>query len=1142
MSESGPAEVKAAEPTPLPQPVAEEPAVTAMEVDDPMPLAEESKAELPKIEAAKPDAPKPVPIMIQPAKPASTILTEPAKQASTGTEPTKPTSTCMETVKPASTGTETVKPASTGTEIVKPVSTGKETVKPTSAGTETVKPASTGTETVKPTYAGTKTVKPTSTGTETVKPISTGTEPAKPEFAKPEPVATDKTEKGPEPMETESQNSTTAPKKIEMKIINETLTSNVQGEKSGKSKSPSPDEEGDSMEEEEDDEDDDGEEEESSDDEDGSEDGEEEEESDEDDEGEEDDKDESTSVESMEPPPMPKKMLINTPAKTKKCTIKVMKVSTPGAPVFSKTPAKSSGAAIDDGSSKKRGRPTRADMAEREKERRAAIARGEPDPELKRKRRKPAKLKDAASEQEDSPAEEPKEKEKKIIGRPKKVRTKEEEALELKKKENKGKGKGRKRLTEEEQAQREVERKRKYKEMRDAVKAKKEKREAYLAQKRDEKRAQRELDKIAKAEHEKRMAELRAQYLDDNATDGSGGPGTPAEIFFDENSQSSLTNMSTMSARKRQKWGDVGSTEMSNLHNPLAHVSAETLFEYKWPLDGRNSEHYFLQEQVTEYLEVKSFKRKYPDCPRRGVEMRERDFLIEMRIVNETQADLGLTAIPSSAVLDIMCQEFYDKYDAYMTVLNERKERNLRNANYTSGGGDIKVEEATKIAAEFNRKLNQERKDSRKAFFDTQTFRIHYPKKDSGNMRVVQKPKLGSYPVALIPGQFVDNFKSYTSKELKYFPLNTVTVPPPKPGVTLRDMDLGSEGSESDSGSSSSGSSYDSDSESDEENAEEDKKVEGDGAKVGQAVTDATAQLKPEDGSVAPANPADDAATAAASEQAPEGEKIASGTDLKHLVDEVRPNAVCKMCQGNMKQNKLGVPEMMLNCTKCHQSCHLSCAELSLDLIQHYTGYNWECQDCKMCLICKDPADEDKMLFCDLCDRGYHIYCVGLEVVPKGRWHCSNCASCISCGTTTPNEEGREDGKWIHEMKTNAKGERIFSHTMCQTCHKSWKKGNYCPECNGVFDRDNRPTSNCWVCAKTYHISCVGLTKAGARFICGACQRRVQERTVSAKSGGGKMETPRNDRFGQYSSRTPTTSSFSRSGRRVTQINFANQF
>ncbi len=186
------------------------------------------------LEAAKPDAPKPVPIMIQPAKPASTILTEPAKPASTIlTEPAKPASTATETVKPASTATETVKPASTGTETIRPVST----------GTETVRPVSTGTETVKPTSAGTETVKPASTGTETVKQASTGTIPAKPEFAKPEPVTTDKTEKGPEPMEVAknsvakmpisdkvvNQNSTITTKKMEMKIINETLTSNVQG-------------------------------------------------------------------------------------------------------------------------------------------------------------------------------------------------------------------------------------------------------------------------------------------------------------------------------------------------------------------------------------------------------------------------------------------------------------------------------------------------------------------------------------------------------------------------------------------------------------------------------------------------------------------------------------------------------------------------------------------------------------------------------------------------------------------------------------------------------------------------------------------------------------------------------------------------
>ena len=72
--------------------------------------------------------------------------------------------------------------------------------------------------------------------------------------------------------------------------------------------------------------------------------------------------------------------------------IKVTKVSTPGAPL--KTPTKfAKPPVVGDSTMKKRGRPTKADMEEREKERQAAIARGEPDPELKRKRRKPAKLK-----------------------------------------------------------------------------------------------------------------------------------------------------------------------------------------------------------------------------------------------------------------------------------------------------------------------------------------------------------------------------------------------------------------------------------------------------------------------------------------------------------------------------------------------------------------------------------------------------------------------------------------------------------------------------------------------------------------------------------------------------------------------------
>ncbi len=43
-------------------------------------------------------------------------------------------------------------------------------------------------------------------------------------------------------------------------------------------------------------------------------------------------------------------------------------------------------------------------------------------------------------------------------------------------------------------------------------------------------------------------------------------------------------------------------------------------------------------------------------------------------------------------------------------------------------------------------------------------------------------------------------------------------------------------------------------------------------------------------------------------------------------------------------------------------------------LVQHL--HVWVC-----CLHVQDPADEDKMIFCDLCDRGYHTYCCGLQEV-----------------------------------------------------------------------------------------------------------------------------------------------------------------
>lgn len=43
----------------------------------------------------------------------------------------------------------------------------------------------------------------------------------------------------------------------------------------------------------------------------------------------------------------------------------------------------------------------------------------------------------------------------------------------------------------------------------------------------------------------------------------------------------------------------------------FSYYPAENLIEYKWPPDEAG-EYYMLQEQVSEYLGVTSFKRKYP--------------------------------------------------------------------------------------------------------------------------------------------------------------------------------------------------------------------------------------------------------------------------------------------------------------------------------------------------------------------------------------------------------------------------------------------------------------------------------------------------------------------------------------------------
>ena len=68
--------------------------------------------------------------------------------------------------------------------------------------------------------------------------------------------------------------------------------------------------------------------------------------------------------------------------------------------------------------------------------------------------------------------------------------------------------------------------------------------------------------------------------------------------------------------------------------------TVDQVIEYQWPLE-KGGESLMIQEQISEYLGVKSFKRKYPDLKRRIVEAEEKTYLREKGLVTEAMCDLG---------------------------------------------------------------------------------------------------------------------------------------------------------------------------------------------------------------------------------------------------------------------------------------------------------------------------------------------------------------------------------------------------------------------------------------------------------------------------------------------------------------------
>ncbi|XP_071656939.1 zinc finger protein neuro-d4 isoform X2 [Patagioenas fasciata] len=72
---------------------------------------------------------------------------------------------------------------------------------------------------------------------------------------------------------------------------------------------------------------------------------------------------------------------------------------------------------------------------------------------------------------------------------------------------------------------------------------------------------------------------------------------------------------------------------------------------------------------------------------------------------------------------------------------------------------------------------------------------------------------------------------------------------------------------------------------------------------------------------------------------------------------------------------------------------HPSCLQFTLHMAAAVRSYRWQCLECKSCSLCGTAENDDQLLFCDDCDRGFHMFCLSPPMAepPEGSWSCHLC-------------------------------------------------------------------------------------------------------------------------------------------------------
>jgi hypothetical protein len=153
-------------------------------------------------------------------------------------------------------------------------------------------------------------------------------------------------------------------------------------------------------------------------------------------------------------------------------------------------------------------------------------------------------------------------------------------------------------------------------------------------------------------------------------------------------------------------------------------------------------------------------------------------------------------------------------------------------------------------------------------------------------------------------------------------------------------------------------------------------------------------------------------------------------------------------------------PDLMLTCSSCKRHHHPACIEFDNPvLVAKVQTYDWHCSNCKGCLICAKAGNDDKLLFCDTCDRGYHTFCLKppLSNLPEGSWLCELCAVCISCKKKEDRHKNLRGLNWKHIVLPSEEKQSVGTYmcTYCENCEKHFNADRFCPLCFGVYEEDS---------------------------------------------------------------------------------------